>query len=78
MATMEKGAMWSVKHTDEIGTSPACAHWLMANIQWLNLIPLMFEDGLCKLSSSLNAGLCLAEGYELCLLSLLKPLQDNV
>lgn len=41
----------------------------MANIQWLNLISLMFEDGLCKLSSSLNAGLCLIEGYELCLLS---------
>lgn len=35
----------------------------------------MFEDGLCKLSSSLNAGLCLTEGYELCLLSLFKPLQ---
>lgn len=38
----------------------------------------MFEDGLGKLSSSLNAGLCLTKGYELCLLSLLKPLQHYV
>lgn len=50
----------------------------MANIQWLNPISLMSEDELCKLSSSLNAWLCLSEGYELCLLSLLKPLEHYV